>query len=786
MDATFHILLRIWRLRPLLACISGLFVGDVHAQTNPSVQDLPYNQNFGSVAHNSTSYPTGWQGWRITNVPSAVFETTPAIGDLSLLANSTAATNTGGVHNYNGTIGLLNSGSVNGALALGINTTRRATIVVNYELATIRDPYNGGTNTRINEATLQFRVGTIGDFTTVSGPTYTTGTATQTGPVTTPIGVTSFSVTLPGICDDQPIVQLRWVTRDVTGSGSRPSIALDQVNISGTCTSATLEYAGSPYCSNEGTAFPTVLGAAGGTFSATGMTIIPSTGAITLSSSSSGTVHYQLTAENGCSAINATAPVQINQSVAADAGGPYHSIEAAPVSIGATANGTGSWSGGNGVFANANDPITTYTPALTERGFTIELTWVTDDPDGAGPCSSVQDIANLDVDFLVYTPMFSGGIGRGDGHSALNYPDTYAYMFTGGNGRGDAFSTGPGIAELEFMFVGGIGRGDASVSYLAPAGNSAIFHGGQGRGDVSNAYNAPPPTANIFLGGSGRGDVSHGYAAPPALASTFLGGQGRGDVMSTYLLPSRVQLALKAFLQGPYDAVAGRMRDDLRAAGLLPTTEPYSDLGYDFVQGGGESASTLVFSNGPQPKDRIVDWVLLELRDATDPTVVMSSRSALIQRDGDVVDLDGASPVSLVADPAAYHVVLRHRNHLGVMTWANNALGPLLVGIDLTDGNTATYGSEAQVTVGGVKLLWAGDVTFDGSVKYTGEANDRDPILFAIGGVVPTNTLDDAYTNEDVNMDGRVMYTGEGNDRDIILQNIGGVIPTTVREGQTP
>ena len=164
----------------------------------------------------------------------------------------------------------------------------------------------------------------------------------------------------------------------------------------------------------------------------------------------------------------------------------------------------------------------------------------------------------------------------------------------------------------------------------------------------------------------------------------------------------------------------------------------------------------------------------------------MSSRSALIQRDGDVVDLDGASPVSLVADPAAYHVVLRHRNHLGVMTWANNALGPLLVGIDLTDGNTATYGSEAQVTVGGVKLLWAGDVTFDGSVKYTGEANDRDPILFAIGGVVPTNTLDDAYTNEDVNMDGRVMYTGEGNDRDIILQNIGGVIPTTVREGQTP
>jgi len=33
------------------------------------------------------------------------------------------------------------------------------------------------------------------------------------------------------------------------------------------------------------------------------------------------------------------------------------------------------------------------------------------------------------------------------------------------------------------------------------------------------------------------------------------------------------------------------------------------------------------------------------------------------------------------------------------------------------------------------------DLNMDGVAKYTGENNDRDLILRAIGGVVPTNTI---------------------------------------------
>jgi len=54
-----------------------------------------------------------------------------------------------------------------------------------------------------------------------------------------------------------------------------------------------------------------------------------------------------------------------------------------------------------------------------------------------------------------------------------------------------------------------------------------------------------------------------------------------------------------------------------------------------------------------------------------------------------------------------------------------------------------------------------------------------------IGGTVPTNTVN-GYFNEDVNMDGVVRYTGDPNDRDPILVNIGGSVPTNTRVQQLP
>ena len=247
--------------------------------------------------------------------------------------------------------------------------------------------------------------------------------------------------------------------------------------------------------------------------------------------------------------------------------------------------------------------------------------------------------------------------------------------------------------------------------------------------------------------------------------------------------PGRINV--KVFLEGPYGG--GTMLDVLRANGLLPLTEPYTALGYTFVGNGGPYSIPVGVRNTSGP-NAVVDWLVLELRSRTSPSLVVHSRAALVQRDGDVVDIDGVSSPGFPLAAGPYLLAVRHRNHLPVMVDIGSplALGQTSVSVDLTLPSTTTYGTDARKNIGGVMALWTGDVNFDNTLKYTGTGNDRDPVLVAIGGAVPTVTLNNQYRTEDINLDGSVKYTGTANDRDPILINVGGTVPTQTRQGQLP
>lgn len=250
-----------------------------------------------------------------------------------------------------------------------------------------------------------------------------------------------------------------------------------------------------------------------------------------------------------------------------------------------------------------------------------------------------------------------------------------------------------------------------------------------------------------------------------------------------YTPPARLDLSV--LLDGPWSAGSSLMHDSLRAMNLLPIAEPYTALGFaNAGNGGGETIDpALLLAEGP---DAVVDWVHLALSTSPAQADMVSSRCALLQRDGDVVDLDGYSPVVFHADAGNYHVIVRHRNHLGVVTAQPITLSTAQVGqVDLTVQSTAAYGVNAQRSEGGRFVLWAGDVNHDALLKYTGENNDRDPILLEVGGTVPTNVVM-GYSQADVTMDGEIKYTGLGNDRDPILVNVGGVVPTATRSEQIP
>ncbi|HRN36117.1 MAG TPA: hypothetical protein PLL18_04305, partial [Flavobacteriales bacterium] len=226
------------------------------------------------------------------------------------------------------------------------------------------------------------------------------------------------------------------------------------------------------------------------------------------------------------------------------------------------------------------------------------------------------------------------------------------------------------------------------------------------------------------------------------------------------------------------------MKDDLRVQGLIPATEPYTPMGFPAIGDGlGRELTAAVLA--VTGNNAIVDWVWLELRSASNLSNVVAARAVLLQRDGDVVELDGKSPVNMHVPPGNYHLAIRHRNHLGVLTAAASSLSGNATVIDLSSSATATWGTNARKSAGTARTLWSGDTNRDGTVKYTGVGNDRDKVLSTIGGAGITGTLS-GYHLGDANMNGVVSYTGQSNDRDLILVNIGGVSPTAVLMEQLP
>ena len=223
-------------MKKFITLANGLFLATILiAQTNPTAQSLPFSQDFSTLLATSTIYPAGFQGWNVASAPGAVFNTAAPLADRTLTASGTAASNAGNEYNYDSKIGFLNNASLDLSIVLALNTTGQSGIEVNYDIMTIRNPYDATTNTRINEVTLQYRIGTSGTFTTLTGGglEYQNNTTLQTTAITTPQNLQSKTVTLPADCNNQPVVQIRWISRQVSGGGARPSFAIDNITVDG-------------------------------------------------------------------------------------------------------------------------------------------------------------------------------------------------------------------------------------------------------------------------------------------------------------------------------------------------------------------------------------------------------------------------------------------------------------------------------------------------------------------------------------------------------------------------
>ncbi|MFY7988346.1 MAG: hemagglutinin protein [Flavobacterium sp.] len=231
------------------------------------------------------------------------------------------------------------------------------------------------------------------------------------------------------------------------------------------------------------------------------------------------------------------------------------------------------------------------------------------------------------------------------------------------------------------------------------------------------------------------------------------------------------------------------MRDDLRVANVIPTLEPYTAMAntrFTHVGGGGETTTNTVL--GQTGNDAIVDWVFVELRDANNPSTVVRTKSALVQRDGDVVDAtDGISPLTFTgAVGQSYYVSVKHRNHLGAMTASPIVMTTSGTIVDFTSmtaaqlwNSTSSYDGFEQVDVNGKMALWAGNSNADNKVKYVGVNNDQTPVFSQVLNSSGNTTLNynydfatPVYISGDINMDAKVKYRGVNSDPIYIFFNV--------------
>jgi len=194
---------------------------------------------------------------------------------------------------------------------------------------------------------------------------------------------------------------------------------------------------------------------------------------------------------------------------------------------------------------------------------------------------------------------------------------------------------------------------------------------------------------------------------------------------------------IKVFLQGPYSA--GSMSTTLNTSGYIPLSQPYNTTPWNYT--GTESVASIPAG--------VVDWVLLELR--SNLTTQVSRRAAFLLSDGSVVDLDGVSNVKFPGvAPGDYYTVVRHRNHLAIMT-ANPitlSFSPFLY--DFSTAQTQAYGTNAMKDLGGGYFgLYTGDGNRDGFVTST-DFNVFNPKFTSAAS---------GYEYSDWNLDGLVTST---------------------------
>jgi len=204
---------------------------------------------------------------------------------------------------------------------------------------------------------------------------------------------------------------------------------------------------------------------------------------------------------------------------------------------------------------------------------------------------------------------------------------------------------------------------------------------------------------------------------------------------------------IKVFLEGPFNGTDMNTHLTAQPAPVegFPFSQPYTTAPWDYY--GSESVDSI-------PNPDIVDWILLEFRDAIDAAsatseTMIARQAAFLLNNGQIVGLDGVEKIhefSLQSIINNLFVVIHHRNHISTMSANPMVETDGIYTYDFTTSVDQAYGGNVgfKIISPGISGMAGGDTDASGTVDNT------DKVLWELYGGAS------GYLLGDMNLDGEV------------------------------
>jgi Ig-like domain CHU_C associated/Secretion system C-terminal sorting domain len=279
----------------------------------------------------------------------------------------------------------------------GINSDVAAFGVNSYDMATLNLNNNGGPNYSYTVAAAPTNIITYAGtpYCSNAGTATITNTGTLGGVYSSTAGL-SINAATGAINLAASTAGTYTVTYTIAAAGSCALFTATTMLTITAAPNATINYAGSPYCSTVATATVTRVGASGGVYSSTaGLSLNTTTGDVNIATSTAGTytVTYTVAAAGGCTLFNTTASVTITTAPNANisyTASPY-CTNSGTANVVRTGSAGGTYTSTTGLSLNAS------TGAITLATSTAGTYTITYTVAAAGGCPAFTTTAPITI-----------------------------------------------------------------------------------------------------------------------------------------------------------------------------------------------------------------------------------------------------------------------------------------------------------------------------------------------------------------------------------------------------